>query len=187
VAGGTAAGGTVAGGTAAAGGVVALGHVPGVAEPEPVFTVAEHVRERLALLGRPRREAAAVDLRGLDPRALGRDLTPYQKQVLGLVLAGLAGPAAVALDGFGDGLDADERAGLWALLHEIAAGGTAVLFTAREADPAEVSKVISLGAGAAPDHEERVFEGEGSVPAGEGGAGVAPEGAEDDDETVGSR
>src|ERR1700755_2135701 len=45
----------------------ALGHVPEVEAPEPVFTVAEHVRERLALLGRAaaRREAEGVDLRGL--------------------------------------------------------------------------------------------------------------------------
>jgi ABC-2 type transport system ATP-binding protein len=59
-------------------GRAALGHVPGVADLEPVFTVTEHVRERLALLGRSRREAATVDLYGLDPNAKGRDLSPFE-------------------------------------------------------------------------------------------------------------
>src|SRR4051812_46199643 len=53
-------------------GRVALGYVPEVTEPEPVFTVIEHVRERLALLGRRRREASDADLFGLDPDATGR-------------------------------------------------------------------------------------------------------------------
>src|SRR5689334_392114 len=39
-------------------GRAALGHVPEVTAPEPAFTVADHVRERLALLGRSRRESA---------------------------------------------------------------------------------------------------------------------------------
>src|SRR5689334_12274030 len=30
----------------------ALGYVPSVTEPEPVFTVSQHIRERRALLGR---------------------------------------------------------------------------------------------------------------------------------------
>src|SRR4051812_4320967 len=53
-------------------GTASLGHVAGVNDPEPVFTVREHVRERLALLGRSRREADRVDLRGLDPGLRGR-------------------------------------------------------------------------------------------------------------------
>lgn len=73
-------------------GTAVLGYVPDVEGPEPVFTVAEHVRERLALLGRHRSEAADVPLHGLDPAVRGRDLTPYQKQVLGLILAGLSRP-----------------------------------------------------------------------------------------------
>src|SRR4051794_372345 len=55
-------------------GTAALGYVPGVTDPEPAFTVADHVRERLALLGRSRREATAVDFCGLDPQRKGRDL-----------------------------------------------------------------------------------------------------------------
>lgn len=126
-------------------GTASLGYVPEVEAPEPVFTVAEHVRERLALLGRPRAEAAGVPLHGLDPETTGRELTPYQKQVLGLVLAGLSRPAVIALDGVDNGLDAREQADLWRLLGEITAAGTAVLVTAREIDPSHGATVIRLG------------------------------------------
>jgi ABC-type nitrate/sulfonate/bicarbonate transport system ATPase subunit len=126
-------------------GTAVLGYVPDVEGPEPVFTVAEHVRERLALLGRHRSEAAGIPLHGLDPAARGRDLTPYQKQVLGLVLAGLSRPEVVALDGLDAGLDTAEQAGLWRLLAEFTAAGTAVLVTAREVDPARVTTVVRLG------------------------------------------
>jgi len=122
-----------------------LGHVAEVEAPEPVFTVAEHVRERLALLGRPASEAAGVNLHGLDPERPGRDLTPYEKQVLGLVLAGLSEPPAIALDGLDDGLDAGERTRLWELIDELSADGIAVLVTAREVDPERVAAVIDLG------------------------------------------
>ena len=123
-----------------------LGHVPDVEAPEPVFTVAEHVRERLALLGRPKGAASGVDLHGLEPGRPGRDLTPYEKQVLGLILARLSGPHVIARDGWDDGLDAQERRRLWALIEELAEEGIAVLVTAREADPERVTKVIDLEA-----------------------------------------
>jgi ABC-2 type transport system ATP-binding protein len=126
-------------------GTASLGHVPDVETPEPVFTVAEHVRERLALLGRPRADAAGVELHGLDPHKQGRDLTPYERQVLGLILAGLSGPQVIALDGLDDGLDSREQKTLWELIDEIAEGGTAVLVTAREVDPERVAKLIELG------------------------------------------
>jgi ABC-2 type transport system ATP-binding protein len=132
-------------GRVAVDGTAALGHVADVSAPEPVFTVAEHVRERLALLGRPRSEAADVPLHGLAPGRRGRELAPYERQVLGLILAGLSAPAVIALDGVDDGLDAAEQADLWRLLDEIAASGTAVLVTAREVDAARVSTVIQLG------------------------------------------
>ncbi|GAA2671277.1 ATP-binding cassette domain-containing protein [Actinoplanes palleronii] len=125
-------------------GTAVLGHVAGVNDPEPVFTVHEHVKERLALLGRPQREAGSVPLHGLDPELRGRDLTPYQRQVLGLVLAGLSSPALVALDGVDAGLDGRERAELWGLLGELTAAGVAVLVTAREVDPARVDRVVRL-------------------------------------------
>lgn len=131
-------------GTLSLSGTAALAHVTGVNDPEPVFTVREHVEERLALLGRPRREAGAVPLRGLDPGLRGRDLTPYQKQVLGLVLAGLAGPAVIALDGVDAGLDERERAELWEMLGELAGNGVTVLVTAREVDPSRVTRVVHL-------------------------------------------
>jgi ABC-2 type transport system ATP-binding protein len=126
-------------------GTAALGYVPDVEGPEPVFTVAEHVRERLALLGRSRSEAAGVDLHGLDPGKQGRDLTPYEKQVLGLILAGLSEPQVIALDGLDDGLDAGEREALGELIDRLVEGGTAVLVTAREVDPERVTTSIELG------------------------------------------
>lgn len=121
-----------------------LGHVEDVEAPEPVFTVTEHVRERLALLGRPPGEAAGIDLRDLDPGKQGRDLTPYEKQVLGLILATLSEPELIALDGLDDGLDAGERQRLWALIEELAQSGVAVLLTARELDPGRKATVIDL-------------------------------------------
>jgi len=93
-------------GSVAFGRTPSLGHVPEADAPEPVFTVAEHVRERLALLGRPRSEATDIDLHGLEPGRPGRDLTRYEKQVLGLLLASLNEPQVIALDGLDDGLDA---------------------------------------------------------------------------------
>ena len=123
-------------------GTPALGYVPEVTAPEPVFTVAEHVRERLMLLGRPKDEP--VDLLGLDPEIRGRDLTPYEKQVLGLVLALLSKPALIALDGLDNGLDAAEQEALLKQLTEIAATGPTVVLTARDIDPERVTTVIRL-------------------------------------------
>jgi ABC-2 type transport system ATP-binding protein len=125
-------------------GTASLGHVPEVAAPEPVCTVAEHVRERLALLGRSRGEADSIALHGLDPQLQGRDMSPYQKHLLGLVLAGLSRPGVIALDGVDDGLDTREQAELWRLLAHITAAGTAVLVTAREIDPIHGATVIRL-------------------------------------------
>lgn len=130
-------------GTVAIDGTPALGHVPEVTAPEPVFTVAEHVRERLLLVGRKKGEP--VDLLGLDPQLKGRDLTPYEKQVLGLVLAQLSNPALIALDGLDAGLDAAEQRALLKQLAEIAGAGTAVVFTARDIDPESVTTVVRLG------------------------------------------
>jgi ABC-2 type transport system ATP-binding protein len=126
-------------------GSAALGYVPEVTSPEPVLTVLEHVRERLLLVGRSPRQAAEVPLLGLDPALKGYQLSPYQRQVLGLVLARLENPRVVALDGIDEGLDHRESASLWALLADLAAEGIAVLVTAREVDPARVSTSIRLG------------------------------------------
>jgi ABC-2 type transport system ATP-binding protein len=130
-------------------GTAALGYVPGVEQPEPMLTVAEHVRERLALLGRPRGEAGdviAAGLYGLAPELRGWQLSPYQRQLLGLVLARLEGPGVIALDGVDDGLDAREQAELWGLLAGLAEAGVAVLVTAREVDPDCVTTMVRLGA-----------------------------------------
>jgi ABC-2 type transport system ATP-binding protein len=128
-------------------GTAALGCVPDVEQPEPVFSVTEHVRERLALLGRPTRDADAILADGgygLDPTLKGWQLTPYQKQLLGLVLARLANPALIALDGVDDGLDASEQAELWRILGGLAADGVTVVVTAREIDPECVTTVVRL-------------------------------------------
>jgi ABC-2 type transport system ATP-binding protein len=135
-------------GTVALVGRAALGHVPDVEQPEPVFTVAEHVRERLALLGRPGHEADDViagGLLGLDPALKGRELSPYESQLLGLVLAQLERPQLIALDGLDDGLDADEQEGLWVELARIAEGGVAVVVTARAVNEDRVTTIVRLG------------------------------------------
>ena len=130
-------------GTVTIDGTPALGYVPEVTAPEPAFTVAEHVQERLMLVGRKKGEP--VDLLGLDPEIKGRDLTPYEKQVLGLVLAQLSKPALIALDGLDSGLDAAEQEALLKQLTEMAATGTTVVLTARDIDPELVTTVIRLG------------------------------------------
>ena len=129
-------------------GRAALGHVPDVEQPEAVFSVAEHVRERLALLGRSSRDTEAVlddSLYGLDPALKGWQLTPYQRQLLGLVLARLADPALIALDGVDDGLDTAEQAELWRILGGLTAAGVTVVVTAREIDPERAATVVGLG------------------------------------------
>jgi ABC-2 type transport system ATP-binding protein len=134
-------------GTVVLAGRAALGHVPDAEQPEAVFTVAEHVRERLALLGRPPREAEDViagGLLGLDPALKGRELSPYERQLLGLVLAQMERPQLIALDGLDDGLDADEMAGLWAELERIAENGVAVLVTARAVNEDQVAAIVRL-------------------------------------------
>jgi ABC-2 type transport system ATP-binding protein len=130
-------------GSVSLGGTASLAYVPSVTEPEPVLTVAECVRERQALLGRSGHEP--VDLSGLDPSQKAWELSPYEKQVLGLVLAGIGEPAVVALDGLDIGLDADEQAAVWRRLADLAAAGVAVIAATRTADPGRVTTVITLG------------------------------------------
>ncbi|MEV6595274.1 ATP-binding cassette domain-containing protein [Actinoplanes sp. NPDC051346] len=129
-------------GTVEIAGTAALGYVPGVTEPESVLTVAEHIRERALLIGQP---ASGLALHGLDPAARGFALSPYEKRVLGLVLARIGKPQVVAVDGMDDGLNAAEREALWRLIADLAAEGVTVLISAREVDEALVSTVVSLG------------------------------------------
>ena len=126
-------------------GSASLGYVPEVTQPESVLTVREHVRERLLLVGRPAREAAQVPLLGLEPAMKGFELSPYQRQVLGLVLAQLENPQVIAVDGVDEGLTAAEQLDLSVLIGGLARQGIAVLITAREIDEEQVSTVIQLG------------------------------------------
>ncbi|MFI7544646.1 ATP-binding cassette domain-containing protein [Actinoplanes sp. NPDC049599] len=141
-------------------GSASLGWVPEVTSAEPVLTVREHVQERLLLLGRPPREAGQVPLLGLDPLTKGYELSPFQRQLLGLVLARLEQPRVIALDAVDEGLDARESAELWSVLGGIAADGIAVLVTAREINPDQVSTVIRLGEAAEREPEPEPVDGD---------------------------
>ena len=124
-------------------GTAALGHVPDVCEPESVLTVAEHVRERFLLEGR--RPVADLDWHGLDPALRGFELSPFQRQVLGLILARIPQPQLIALDAIDEGLNAEEREHLGNLIDEVTQDDIAVLLTAREIDESRVSTVVRLG------------------------------------------
>lgn len=152
-------------------GPAALGQVAGVHEPDPTLTVAEHIQERLLLLGpvpRRRRQlvpvaavrarrayrrdafAAAISGAGftdapLDPSRYGRDLTPVERQVLGLVLASLSGPSLIVADDVDAGSDAPERAWIWAALSRLADQGYAVIASARAVEPGSTAIVHRLG------------------------------------------
>nr|BFE57127.1 ATP-binding cassette domain-containing protein [Dactylosporangium thailandense] len=116
----------------------ALGFVAGVNEPEPGLTVAEHVEERLVLLGRAswnlgRRRRQALDrLEGvpLDPRALGRDLDRLGAHLLCLTLAQVGEPGIILADDVDNGLSEVERKMLLEALRDT---GTAVIVTERAA------------------------------------------------------
>ncbi|SCE64471.1 ABC transporter ATP-binding protein [Micromonospora mirobrigensis] len=143
-------------------GSAALGQVAGVHEPDPALTVGEHIQERLLLLGPVprrrrqlvpvaavrarrayRRDAFATAISGagftgdvpFDPDTRGRDLTPLQRQVLGLVLATLSGPKLIVADDVDSGSDAPERAWLWAAMARLAEQGYAVVASARAVEP----------------------------------------------------
>ena len=126
-------------------GSASLGWVPDVTAPEPVLTVLENVQERLLLTGRSPRSAGRVPLLGLDPGTKGYELSPFQRQLLGLVLARLEEPRVIALDGVDEGLDEHESRELWSVLGAIAEDGIAVLVTARTVNAAQVSTVVRLG------------------------------------------
>ncbi len=110
-----------------------IGFVPRINAPEPGLTAGEHLRERLLLLGR-----AAPDGRGaldgvpVDPGALGRDLTPYQRQRLMLRLATIGGAELVVADDVDLGLSTVEREELWRALGDLTAQGYAVVVACRE-------------------------------------------------------
>lgn len=118
-------------------GRAALGFVAGVNEPEPGLTVAEHVEERLVLLGRAswslskRRRQALELLDGvlLNPKTLGRDLDRLGAHRLCLALARVNEPDVVLVDDVDSGLSEVERQALAETLRDT---GKAVIVTARE-------------------------------------------------------
>jgi ABC-2 type transport system ATP-binding protein len=117
-----------------------IGLVPGLNEPERGLTAAEHVQERLLLLGqRPHGRGAfgnrVTELLAdvpVDERTLGRDLTPYQRQRLMLRLAEIGEPALIVVDDVDAGLSSDEREWLWQALEDLAQQGKAVVVSCRE-------------------------------------------------------
>ncbi|MBZ4014476.1 ABC transporter ATP-binding protein [Streptomyces purpurogeneiscleroticus] len=139
--------------------VTALAHVPGVAELDPAFTVAEHLHERALLqrrfgspvraLLRPRRERraeaqgridAALEAAGLDPETLPkgvrtsvRDLERLEALRLSVALALIGAPRLLAVDDADLKLSDEERAQAWALLRGLAAAGTTVLAVCSQA------------------------------------------------------
>ncbi|MFC4145463.1 ATP-binding cassette domain-containing protein [Micromonospora mangrovi] len=152
-------------------GPAALGQVAGVHEPDPTLTVAEHLQERLLLLGPVprrrrqlvpvaavrarrayRRDAFAAAIAGagftdvpLDPDVYGRDLTPVQRQVLGLVLASLSGPSLIVADDVDAGSDAPERQWIWDALARLADQGYAVVASARAVEAGSTAIVHRIG------------------------------------------
>ncbi|GHJ13333.1 ATP-binding cassette domain-containing protein [Micromonospora sp. AKA38] len=157
-------------------GPAALGQVAGVHEPDPTLTVAEHITERLLLLGPVprrrrqlvpvaalrarrayRRDAYATAIAGagftdtpLDPERYGRDLTPVDRQVLGLVLASLGGPSLIVADDVDAGADRGEREWIWAALERLADQGYAVVVSARAVEPGVAATVHRIGDPALP-------------------------------------
>ncbi|BBJ44437.1 hypothetical protein SSPO_071550 [Streptomyces antimycoticus] len=146
--------------------ISALAHVPGVIELDPVLTVAEHLRERALLrrrftdsprgLLRPRRERAAASRAGIEaaltaagldldtlpkgPRTAVRDLERLEALRLSIALALIARPRLLAVDDADMKLSDAERERAWALLREIAEGGTTVLAVCSQA-PADAAVV----------------------------------------------
>ncbi|MEU7867496.1 ABC transporter ATP-binding protein [Dactylosporangium sp. NPDC049140] len=116
----------------------ALGFVAGVNEPEPGLTVAEHVEERLVLLGRAswnlrkRRRQALEILQGvpLPPQTLGRDLDRQGAHLLCLTLARVGEPGIILVDDVDSGLSEVEREVVELALREC---GPAVVVTERAA------------------------------------------------------
>jgi ABC-2 type transport system ATP-binding protein len=143
---------TTSDGTLTRNGRAALGYVPGVSETEPGLTVAEHVEERLLLLGRARwrrryrrmlvDEALADYPGGADQ--LVRTIDTYQQHLLGLVLARLEGPRLIVVDDADADLSTAERADLWRRLRRLADEGIAVVASCREIDPQLPDRTVTL-------------------------------------------
>jgi ABC-2 type transport system ATP-binding protein len=145
---------TTSEGTLRRDGAAALGYVRDVTDPEPGLTVAEHVEERLLLLGRARWrhsfrqvlvDEALADYPGRNDQ-LVRGIDTYRRHALGLILARLERPALIVVDDADADLSTSERADLWARLRELADGGIAVVAACREADPRVPDRIVTLEA-----------------------------------------
>ncbi|MGW8603313.1 ATP-binding cassette domain-containing protein [Streptomyces sp. NPDC055893] len=181
--------------------ISALGHVPGVSELDPAFTVAEHLGERAMLqrrfdgsvrtfLRRPseRRAAArarideAVAAAGLDLDALPkgertsvRDLERLEALRLSIALALIGRPRLLAVDDADLKLSDADRAEAWALLRSVADSGTTVVAVCSEA-PEDALRITTLDATAtAPATEADGADGAGAPDDGDkaGSAGTA--------------
>ncbi|MFF3766817.1 ATP-binding cassette domain-containing protein [Streptomyces sp. NPDC001922] len=144
---------------AAVRGISALGPVAGVSELDPALTVAEHLRERALLQRRfsgslreflrPRTERAAEGRRRIDaalraagldldslpkgPRTAVRDLERLEVLRMSVALALMNGPRLLAVDDTDLKLSDAEREQAWAMLRDVAGGGTTVLAVCSEA------------------------------------------------------
>ncbi|MFE5944922.1 ATP-binding cassette domain-containing protein [Streptomyces sp. NPDC056480] len=174
--------------------ISALGHVPGVSELDPAFTVAEHLGERALLqrrfdgsvrtfLRRPseRRASArarideAVAAAGLDLAALPkgertsvRDLERLEALRLSIALALIGRPRLLAVDDTDLKLSDADRAEAWALLRSVADAGTTVLAVCSEA-PEGALRITTLdaatAAATATDTEARTDDTEAAATA----------------------
>ncbi|MEU7703215.1 ATP-binding cassette domain-containing protein [Streptomyces sp. NPDC039028] len=177
--------------------ISALGHVPGVSELDPAFTVAEHLGERALLqrrfdgsvrtfLRRPSERRAeararideAVAASGLDLAALPkgdrtsvRDLERLEALRLSIALALMGRPRLLAVDDADLKLSDADRAGAWALLRSVADSGTTVLAVCSEA-PEDALRITTLAADAA---EATAGSGDAGTPAGAHDADTGPE------------
>ncbi|MBI0297905.1 ATP-binding cassette domain-containing protein [Streptomyces sp. PRKS01-29] len=159
--------------------ITALAHVPGVTELDPVLTVAEHLRERALLrrrfadsprgLLRPRRERAAASRTAIDaaltaagldldtlpkgPRTAVRDLERLEALRLSIALALIARPRLLAVDDADLKLSDADRERAWALLREIAEGGTTVLAVCSQAPAGAV--VVRTAPTSAAESDEK--------------------------------
>ncbi|MEV0456489.1 ATP-binding cassette domain-containing protein [Catellatospora methionotrophica] len=109
-------------------GRTAFGLVPGVNEPEPPLTVAEHVGERLRLLGLTRPWHRSHPLVVGESGDLVRDLAPLDRHRLMIKLALLEDPDVLLVDDIDVGLTPAETQ---TLLSDFAATGRAVVAVRR--------------------------------------------------------
>ncbi|KQW47001.1 multidrug ABC transporter ATP-binding protein [Nocardioides sp. Root1257] len=117
-----------------------IGYVTQAASVYDDLSVAENLRFFARVLGVDRQEVdrvvEAVDLGSQRDRVVGR-LSGGQRSRASLAVALLGSPDLLVLDEPTVGLDPVLREDLWALFHELAAGGTAVLVSSHVMDEAE--------------------------------------------------